>query len=54
MKKEDAVAEAKQCANQYGGTWYVLRRKDDYKVSAHEQRGWKIAEMIGPGNQHNY
>ena len=54
MAKAQAIEEAKACVIKVGGIWYVLRRGDNYKVSSIEHKGWKVAEMIGPGNIQNF
>jgi hypothetical protein len=54
MTQADAIKEAVQMVSRNGETAYVLRRGGNYKASPTEIHGYKVAEMIGPGNVQNY
>lgn len=55
MSKSEAIAEAKKRVAENGTMQYVIRRGDRYDVSPHPFRAfWKIFEVIGPGNIHNF
>jgi len=57
MTRKEAVSEAVSKVTESGFTFDVLRRGDAYRVQMTAYgapRGWKVAEMIGPGNVQNY
>jgi predicted ThiF/HesA family dinucleotide-utilizing enzyme len=56
MKLSEAIEEAKKRLADTGQTQAVLRRGTNYKVDSNPwpPRGWRIAEMIGPGNVQNF
>jgi len=56
MKLSEAIEEAKKRLADTGQTQAVLRRGTNYKVDSNSwpPRGWRIAEMIGPGNVQNF
>ena len=54
MNRTDAVSLAVRVVKQSGTTQHVLRRGDKYEVGSADRKGWKVAEMIGPGNIQNF
>lgn len=57
MTRANAISLAVQRVEETRFTFYILRRgyKYDVQISSYGPRiGWKIVEMIGPGNIHNY
>jgi hypothetical protein len=57
MTKPEAITEAIKKLDETGGTQFVLRRGDNYKVfpaSEPTPNNWKTAEMISRGNVHAY
>lgn len=55
MTRKEAVKKAVEHADT-GGLGCVLRRGEKYKFQACilAPRGWRVAEMIGPGNVQNF
>lgn len=57
LTKQDAIAQAVKAFDKNPGTYNVVRRGRNYAhlpVTCDIPRGWKVAEMIGPGNVANY
>lgn len=57
MTRANAVHVAVERVDETGWTFLVLRRGYSYRVqmaNLEVARGWSKAEMIGPGNVHNY
>lgn len=57
MTKQNAVKVAVLRVKETGVTFNVLRRGYNYRAQIARNpvaRGWSVAEMIGPGNIHNF
>jgi hypothetical protein len=57
LTKTEAINKAKRELAATGETQFIVRRGDEYRVhpaSEKTPRGYRVAEMISPGNVQNF